>query len=101
MKRCREIYRIIFPHAWNLAIFLIVQRWHGHCFASPRVNQPLERVMYSHVYVVLGALAGIVLFAGNALAGTPTISVPEPGTAALIAGGIGALAVARFRRRRK
>ena len=48
--------------------------------------------------VAAAALAGLTLSSGSALAGTPTI--PEPTTLALLAAGVGALAVIKFRGRR-
>jgi hypothetical protein len=52
--------------------------------------------------IQLAAIAILgVLSAGSAFAGTPVpIDVPEPASMALLAGGIGALAFAKFRRRK-
>ena len=54
--------------------------------------------MRSGLFPVLVAAVGIMLYSGSALAGTSAI--PEPATFALLATGIGALAVAKFRKRK-
>jgi PEP-CTERM motif len=51
------------------------------------------------VFLGLTAFAGLVLYSGSALAGGP-IAIPEPATLALLAAGIGGLAIAKFGRRK-
>jgi hypothetical protein len=45
-------------------------------------------------------LAALLLTAGNAWAGGGQVTVPEPASMALLATGVGALAVYRLRRRK-
>ncbi len=52
------------------------------------------------MWVVLAALAGVVLTGGVAWAGPAATSVPEPTSLSLFAAAIGVAAWAKFRRRK-
>jgi len=49
---------------------------------------------------LIGAAAGFALVASPALAAVAAVPVPEPTSIALLAAGIGGVAVAKFRRRK-
>jgi hypothetical protein len=57
-------------------------------------------VMTKKIAVSLVAIAACLMTAGAAVAGPTPISVPEPMSLTLFAGGIGALAVVRYLRKK-
>jgi hypothetical protein len=54
----------------------------------------MRKIVFIASVVLLIALAGGAAFAG------PTVAIPEPTSLALVAGGLGALALVKFRRRK-
>ena len=86
----------------TMALILVVaqKRFANSTFEYGKLRSFEGVVVTQKVAVSLAAIAACLLTAGAAIAGPAPISVPEPMSLTLFAGGIGALAVVRYLRKK-